>query len=157
MNKYKYKFTNLMVVLLALGMVVALACIGFNSFRFFKMILNGLEPSIYHYLTFIITITLSLLYIIIEVSMLISSYYLIGDKKVLLRFGIIKLSYDLSEFKEIKYYKNQNKVHLIFKDDNLFSINIDIENQEKFIEEITNKDSKIYFIQISDDINKDKA
>lgn len=157
MNKYKYKFTNLMVVLLALGMVVALACIGFNSFRFFKMILNGLMPSVYNYLTIILIALLSLAFIVIVISMLISSHYEIKNELLILRFGVIKTIYSIGDFKEIKFYKNQKKLFLVFKDDNLISINIYSELYEKFIEDVNKEKKDLLFIQISDDINKDKA
>lgn len=154
MKKYKFKFSKLIVALMGVGILVALACLVLNVIRFLNLINGKYQLTLYNYLTFAITSILSIGFIVIVTCAYFNSYYKITDKTLVLRFGIIKNVFELSEVKEVRLLLQKNKLELLFKDESYFVVSTNSNWFEAFVDEIKEKCTKIDFIQISEDNKK---
>ncbi len=154
MNKYKYKFTPIVIALLIALILIAVACIGLNVYRLIDNLVKNNEINVMNWISYGIIIVLSLFAIVIVVSMFISSYYYITDKKVVLKWGLIKNEIELAQVKQIKLTAVKRRLELIFEDESFFVIVTDEVWFEKFVDEIKAKRPQITFIQ--DSVNTDK-
>ncbi len=156
MKKYKFRFNNLTLILMVVGILVALACIVANVYRLTVKISGSYEFTLYEYISFPLIGLLSIGFIVIVVLAFFNSYYKIDEEKVILRFGIIKNVIDLKEVTEIRLLTSKSKLELIFKDESYFVIATNPDWFESFVDEIKEKRPKIAFVQISEDeIKKD--
>lgn len=147
MKKYRYKFPAYAVVIILIGFLVAIACSVWNVLRFVGNIRKNNELTVYNYLSFILAILLSLAYIVLAAAALINSNYVITEKTVVLRWGLIKNVIDLREIKEIKLDGVKHRLELVYEDDSYFLIATDEEWYEAFVDELREKFPKIPFVQ----------
>lgn len=154
MNKYKFKFGKLTIGLMLVGIVVAILCLVLNIIRFLNLINGNFELSLYNYLTLIITATLSIGFIVIVLCAYFNSYYKITDKNLILRFGIIKNEFNLTDIKEVRLLTQKSKLELLFKDESYFIVSTNANWFETFVDEIKEKCPKIEFVQFSEEENK---
>lgn len=150
MKKYKYTFSSLIIGLFILGMVISVACIVLNVIRLINNINSGNEVSGYDYFILVLVVVLSLFFIVIAISSIVSSRYEITDKKIILRWGFIKNVIDINEIKELKYYPDKNRLELLFTDDAYFYVSTKPEWVYDFVDEIKVQSPKITFLQESD-------
>lgn len=146
-TKYKYQFTKTFYIIAVIGGLVALGCIVVNAVRFISLLSKGIAPSFYEYVSLILSVFLSVFFIVFMISAFIKSYYKITDNAVILRWGIIKNTIDISDVKEIKLITNQNKLELIFEDESYFIIVVSDSWKEKFVDELKSKFPTIPYIQ----------
>ena len=112
MKKYKHTYSNLIIALFILGIIIAVACIALNLYRFVLKIRGEYEITGYDWFMLILVILLSILFIVIAVSCFISSNYKVEGKTLILNWGIIKNKLDLLEV--TKYLDIKNDKSLIF-------------------------------------------
>ena len=153
MKKYKFKFNNLTLILMLVGILVAIGCIIVNTLRLINKINGEYALTIYEYLSFPLIFLLAVGFIVIVVFAFFNSYYKIDNDKVILKFGIIKNVIDLKDVTEIKLLTKKNKLELIFKDESYFVIATNPDWFESFVDEIKQKQPKIAFVQISEEEN----
>ncbi len=146
-KKYKFKFPKLWIIIAVFGLLLALACVALNAYRFVGFIQRNEDPGIYGYMSLILAALICLGFIVIVVWAAISSYYEITNKQVILRWGPIKNVIDMSEVSEIKFTTGAKKLELVFTDESYFLIVINKEWIEDFINELTEKFPKIPYIQ----------
>ncbi|MBO5713079.1 MAG: hypothetical protein J6R88_02600 [Clostridia bacterium] len=149
MKKYKYSFSKLIIGLFILGIVLALACIGLNVYRFVLNINLNNEITFNDWIMIILIILLSVAFIVIAVSCFISSYCTVEDKTVILAWGIIKNKLDLNEVTEIKYYYSNTRLELVFKDESYFYIAVSPEWVDDFVNDIKLANPKILYFEDS--------
>ncbi len=147
MNKFKYNFSKIFYIVAGVGSLVAIACIILNSLRYSSYIEKGIELGIYNHLSLIFTVVLSVAFLVIIASALISSNYTIGNEKVVLRWGIVRNTVKLNEVKTLKLCTDTNKLEFIFEDDTYFTIVIKSEEYERFIDEIKKVKPTVSYIQ----------
>lgn len=150
MKNFKYKFSRIMLILLFAGIVLGVACIALNVVRIVNVIKSNTQLNSYDTLSIIISIALSVSFIIFAISALARSYYEITEKGVLFKCGFVKTKIDASEIKEIKYEYEKNKLELVFLDESYFVIAIELKEYEKFIDEFHSKFKNIPYIQITE-------
>ena len=146
-KKYKYKFTKSFYIIGILGGVIALACIVINAIRFIGLSSKQIVPGFYEYVSLILSVLLSIAFIVFIITAIKSSYYQITDKQVILKWGIIKNKIDISDVKEIKFITNTQKLELTFEDDSYFVIAVSSEWKEDFVDELRKTFPKIHYIQ----------
>jgi hypothetical protein len=151
MKKYKFKFNNLTLILMLVGILIAIGCIIVNALRLISKINGDYTLTIYEYISFPLIFLLAIGFIVIIVFAFFNSYYKIDEDKVVLKFGIIKNIIDLKEVTEIKLLTKKNKLELIFKDESYFVIATNPDWFESFVDEIKQKQPKIAFVQISEE------
>lgn len=147
MKKYKYTFPITALIFLILGCLAAIACFVLNVIRFSNLLSQNVEITLYNYISIILSVLLSLAFLVIAISAYFNSYYSIKDKKVVLRWGIVKNVLDLNNVKEIKLLTNNSKLELIFNDDTYFVVATRSEWYESFIDDIKAEMPNILFTQ----------
>lgn len=153
-KKYKYKFTKSFYIIGILGSVIALACIVINAIRFIGLSSKQIVPGFYEYVSLILSVLLSIAFIVFIITAIKSSYYQITDKQVILKWGIIKNKIDISDVKEIKFITNTQKLELTFEDDSYFVIAVSSEWKEDFVDELRKTFPKIPYIQETEEEKK---
>ena len=147
MKKYKYTFPTTALVFLILGCIASIACFTLNVIRFSNLLSQNVEITLYNYISIILSVLLSLAFLVIAITAYFNSYYLVKDKKVVLKWGVVKNVIDLKEIKEIKLLTNNLKLELIFNDDTYFVIATRSEWFESFIDEIKTEMPNVLFTQ----------
>jgi hypothetical protein len=149
MKKYKYKFTPLMLSLLIGLIVLALVCIAINVYSIVKNISLNIALSLTNYISYAITILLSICAVVISICAIFNSYYKITDTEIVLKWGIIKNKFDLSTIKQIKLIPLAKKMELVFKDDSFFVVSTCEKWHEEFVDELKSKNPNVSFVQDS--------
>jgi hypothetical protein len=147
MKKYKYTFPTTALVFLILGCIASIACFTLNVIRFSNLLSQNVEITLYNYISIILSVLLSLAFLVIAITAYFNSYYSVKDKKVVLKWGVVKNVIDLKEVKEIKLLTNNLKLELIFNDDTYFVIATRSEWFESFIDEIKTEMPNVLFTQ----------
>ena len=147
LKKYKYQFNKNFYAVAIFGSLVAVACLVLNVIRFINLSSKGISPSFYEYVSLVVSVVLSIAFVVFVITAICDSYYIIENDFVLLKWGVIQNKLKSEEFKEIKLITNQNKLELIFKDDSYFVIAVSKSWQEEFINEIKAKYPSVLFIQ----------
>jgi len=149
MKSYKYKFSTFAIILMIVGLLLSIGCIVLNLVRYISRIDEG-TISTYDWISLAIILIISIVFIVIVTSMLISTKYTITDKEIVLSYGIIKNPIKISEIKEIKLHVKNKRLELIFDDESYFNIIIKEEWFEDFVNELKLKSSNIIFSQESE-------
>ena len=89
MKNFKYKFSRIMLILLFAGIVLGVACIALNVVRIANLIKSNKQLNAYETMSIIISITLSVAFIVFALSALVRSSYKITEKGVVFSFGFI--------------------------------------------------------------------
>lgn len=147
MVKFKYNFSKWFYIVAGVGSLVAIACIILNVIRYSSYIQKGIDLGFYDYLSLGFTLVLSLAFIAIVVSALISSNYVIMQDKVVLKWGVVRNTVKLNEVKEIKLCTDTLKLQFIFEDDSYFNIVIKNSEYESFVDEVKKVAPKIVYVQ----------
>ena len=150
MKKYKYTFPPLALVIMLIGAVLAVLCVGWNIVRFSLFIKENVEITIYNYMSLILAIVLSIGYIVVAVLAYFNSYYLVDKTNVILKWGVIKNVIDLNEVKEIKLLVENKKLELVFNDDSYFVIATQEKWFNSFVDDIKNAKPNIVYVQVSE-------
>ena len=150
MKKYKYTFPPLALVIMLIGAVIAVLCVGLIIVRFSLYIKENLEITIYNYMSLILAIVLSIGYIVVAVLAYFNSYYLVDKTNVILKWGVIKNVIDLNEVKEIKLLVENKKLELVFNDDSYFVIATQEKWFNSFVDDIKNAKPNIVYVQVSE-------
>ena len=98
MEKFKFKYATYHYILLVAGLLLSVGCIVYNVVNLLTAINKDLVTA-YKIITFSVVVIVSVAAIVIFVSMLISSCYVLDDKGVSIKFGVIKT---FIEYKKIK-------------------------------------------------------
>lgn len=154
MKKYKFKFNNLTLILMLVGILVAIGCIIVNTLRLINKVNGEYALTIYEYISFPLIFLLAVGFIVIVVFAYFKSYYTVTDNSVILKFGIIKNTINLKDVTEVRLLTNKNKLELIFTDESYFVIATNPDWFESFVDEIKQKQPKIAFVQISEENTK---
>ncbi len=149
MKKFKYTFSKLIIALFIVGMAIAVASIVINVINTVNHYKGNYEFTGYDWFLLILIVALSVFFIVIAISCLISSNYVIKDKKIVLSWGFIKNEIDLNEVKEMKYYPQKNRLELIFTDDSFFVVSTLNSWAYEFIDLIKEQAPKITYSEDS--------
>ncbi len=147
MQKFKYKFTSLIIVLICLLIVLALACMGFNIYRLITALLGNFEITLMNWISYGLLVILPIVAIVLSISALVSSFYEITNTQVILKWGLMKNTIELKDIKSVKLRGNERKLELIFYDDAYFIVQTNEEWFESFVDVLKEKRPQITFIQ----------
>ncbi|MGN0824618.1 MAG: hypothetical protein ACI4MB_06100 [Candidatus Coproplasma sp.] len=149
MKKFKYKFTKLITALIYAGIALSVAGFGINLYY---CIANGIKgaadpvyPILQYALMFLVTITL----IVLLVSVLVSSCYIIDGKYFKTKFGFIISKYDVENIDTIVDNKKTGKLTVTFANGEYMVIVVKQEWYNDFIEALLAANRKIEYSIIS--------
>ena len=152
MNKYKYNYSKLVLTLIILGIPLALACIVMNVLRLIK---SYADFNAYNYASVFVVIAVSIAYLVIAIALLIDSSYYVTDKHFVLKWGVLKNEIELKSITRIVYNTATDKLAIYYNDDNFFMLNAKNVNYGELAEIINEKNNRVVFEMISEEIHKD--
>ena len=86
--KFKYKFKKSMWVLFSIMYLLAIVCFVWNLIRLFNSISSTISVKAYGYISIVMCLALPILISIFISAIIISSYYTVKDKKLIVKFGL---------------------------------------------------------------------
>ncbi|MGN0822465.1 MAG: PH domain-containing protein [Candidatus Gallimonas sp.] len=141
MKKYKFRFSGTMIVVFSLGLLLCAAGFVLNIVRFCNQGADG----VYEWMQYAILLFVSVFLSVLIVAMLVNSQYAITDKHLILRFGIIRTRYDLSEIASVHLFKGANKLAVYFRDEKYTAIVVKPEWYDDFVKTLLERNEKIGF------------
>ncbi len=157
MKKFKYSFPRLTLILIIAGLAICLA--GF-ILNLYVCITDGISyavnpaiPVVLYVLTFAVTIFAGGLLL----SILLSSYYAVGNGKIKTAFGIMRSTYAAKNIDVIVLDRQTNKLFVQMKDENYLTVVIKSGQYTDFVQAVLNENPAIeYAIQSIENTPDDK-
>lgn len=113
---YPFQFTNQMIFIFAVALLLCAACFGVSTWRFVGFLQSGDLTSFYSWLQYIILYLVSILLAVLITAMLIRSRYTVTEKQIILQFGLIKSKYEIKSIYSVHLFQGSNKLALYFDD-----------------------------------------
>ncbi len=160
--RYPFKFSPLLIVLTVAGFCLCGACIGFATWRLVRFLGEGDLSSFYDWIIFFLLYFVSILFLVIGISMLVKSQYIITDDALITQFGIIRQRYELKKIVSVHLFRGANKLAVYFDDFHTNYIVIVVKESwyDAFIRELTSRNERIAFTfstaEEEDEIKKKK-
>ena len=145
MKVFKFKFSKLITGFIYAGIALSVAAFGLNIYLVASQGLSNAVNPVYPILQYSLMFLVSVLLFVILLSLLISSYYSVGDGYLKTSFGIIKSKYNLSNAEKIILDRATNKLAVYFKDSSFMMIVVKKEWQDDFISEILKNNPEIEY------------
>ena len=145
MKVFKYKFANVTKLFIWAGLILSVAAFGITLYNVLSGSYNNYANITYPVIGYAAMFLVSVLMFIILLSLLVSSYYAIGDKILKTSFGIIKSQFRTDDMESIVLDRATNKLAVHFKDSSFIMIVVKSEWYEDFIAEILKCNPKIEY------------
>lgn len=145
MKIFKFKFSKLITALIYAGMALSVAAFGINIFLVATQGLSSAVNPVYPILQYSLMFLVSVLLFVILLSLLISSYYAVGDGYLKTSFGIVKSKYNLANAEKIILDRTTNKLAVYFKDSSFIMVVVKSEWQDDFITAILENNPQIEY------------
>lgn len=149
MDKYKYKFSIKLYVLMGIGFLLAVACFIWNVIRIFRLIEDGITDA-YTIISVSVAILMSIAFVVIISALLVDSSYVFEQNNLVIKFGFIKNVYSYKDIKQLVWFKTNNKLTIYFKDESFLTIVIEEKDYLPFANSLTLKNEKVVYYE---DIN----
>lgn len=141
MKDFKFKLSKVAAILSVLAIILAVGGIALTVYRIFKLGFPSFVIGLQHVVMLIICVLL----IVIFLSLLIRSYYRITDSEIILKFGVIKSVFQISDVTSIHLFTKTNKLVVYFKNETYTVIVVKEIWHNEFIKELTAKNDKIVY------------
>ncbi len=132
MKRFRYKFTKVTYVLIALCLAVAVAAAVLNTYYICRDGIASAVDIVYPLLQYILTYFVALAILLILISLLVSSYYSVTKDTFTTSFGIIKSKYKTKDITMIVLDKKKNKLSVYFNNDTFIVVNVKPEWNDAF-------------------------
>ncbi len=106
-QRFRFKFSAKIIILCVLVLLLSLAGIGLTVYRIYN---NGGIHGFSDVLKFPLLIAVCIFCIIVIVSLLISSEYIISDEFFTTKFGFIKTKFPLKSITQIELERDEHKL-----------------------------------------------
>ncbi len=119
-KRYKFQYSPIIFIMFGLGFALAAAGIALTVWRIATQGADG----VYQWLQHILLLLMSAILIVVILSMLIKSQYLLYEDKLVLQFGIIRTKYQLKQIFSVHLFKGAGKLAVYFDDFKTKFVNI---------------------------------
>lgn len=136
MKVFKYKFSALTRVFIWLGLALAAVAFGLTLYNVISGSYNNSANIIYPIISYAAMFFASALMATMLISLLVSSYYAVGEKKFKTSFGLVKSVFDTDNIVKILLDRETNKLTVFFKDNSFVVVVVKTEWYEDFISEL---------------------
>lgn len=136
MKVFKYKFSALTRVFIWLGLALAAVAFGLTLYNVLSKSYNNSANIVYPIISYVAMFFVSTLMAVILISLLVSSYYAVGDKKFRTSFGLIKSTFLTDNITRILLDRETGKLTVHFKDNTFVVVVVKPEWYEDFISEL---------------------
>ncbi len=141
MKSFRYKFTPLTWVLIALVLIISLAGVGFNIYN----LASSKEMLAINMVSLIIILIINLALAIFTFSVMAFSRYKIKNGVLYTCFGLIFTKIKIEQITELTHFRKSDKLVAYFNADRYTVIVISPEHYDDFIREIRAVNAKIAF------------
>ncbi len=139
MKKFPYKFTTFLKCMFSLGILLAISVIVLNIFKFAK---SEVVDS-YSYITLICTVVVAIFTIVLILSIVFYSRFIIDDTTLTIRWGLIKHQFKIVSITKLVKLDASNKIILYYNSDNFMYVYINSEIFDEFSKELVSKNKDI--------------
>jgi hypothetical protein len=148
----KYQFTKMLTVLAYTVILLCVTGIGVSAYRIWTLGIHG----VYDALKSPFLILVCILCIVIVISILIRSQYVIENKKFIIQFGIIKSSFEIKKITSILLNSDTKKLTIYFGED-FTVISIPVEENENLVRGLRDVNPNIdYSFTLTDQTDQKK-
>lgn len=145
MKKFNFRFTKLTKIFICLGLALAAGAAIVNTYM---LVTNGISsaanPTI-KIIQYAAMYFAAALLTVVLISLLVSSYYAVNDKKLITCFGIIKTKYDIEKIESVLLDRNTKKLSVFFSESHFIVIVVKEEWYEDFVAELLKVKPNIEF------------
>lgn len=144
MKIFKFRYSKLTTAFIYIGLALAVAAFGVTVYNVIKddiLLTNNVYAIIGHSIMLLISVLL----FVILISLIISSYYSVGNNILKTSFGIIKSKFHLENIKRIVLDRQTNKLAVHFVDESFIMIVVKPEWHDEFISELLKNNPKIEY------------
>lgn len=122
MKVFKFKFTKVTTIFIYIGIVLAVAAFGVNTYFVIAQGFGDAANIVYPILRYSLMYLVSVALFVILMSVLFSSYYSVDEKTLKTSFGIIKSKYEIAKITSIVLDRKINKLSVHFEDNSFVVI-----------------------------------
>ncbi|MGN1235585.1 MAG: hypothetical protein ACI4U2_06360 [Christensenellaceae bacterium] len=139
MKTFKFKYTPVMKTLLIASLLLSTAGFALNLWRFFSI---G-PHNVYDWIQYVLLLVVTVLCPTIVVPMMIRSEYVVTERELLIRFGLIKTSVKLADVEKLSLDKASKKLSVWMKDQTFQVVIVDPEWHDDFVAAMRERQPKI--------------
>ena len=143
--KFKYKFKKSMWVLFSIMYLLAIVCFVWNLIRLFNSISSTISVKAYGYISIVMCLALPILISIFISAIIISSYYTVKDKKLIVKFGFLKDEYSILDIDNIIKNIKSDKLVVNFKDEGSLNVGISKTDFDEFSASIIKQNKNVEY------------
>lgn len=114
-KKYPFKFSAAMLILFCAALLLCVAGFALTTWRFANFLAGGAD-SLYGWMQYFILYFVSVALAVLIAAMLIKSEYVITEKHLILRFGVIKTTYEIKNIFSVHLFQGARKLAVYFDD-----------------------------------------
>lgn len=129
MKSFRFKYSQLVWVLLLLVMVILIAGVCWNAYT----LISNWGTSTTKTVTNFITLALTVFLLIFAISIMVFGKYTIKDGHVFVHFGFFKTKTPVSEIVQFTHFKKSDKLVAYFKDEKYSVIVISKDCYQDFV------------------------
>lgn len=141
MKSFKFKYTPMVWVLLAIVLLLSIAGLCWNVFN----LVNYLWAGTFKIVTYSLLIALTGALCVLVVSVIIYGRYKIKNGALYTYFGIFHNKTDINEIVEITHFKKSDKLVVYFSDQKYSVIVIDSKEYDEFVLAVRSVNSHVIF------------
>jgi len=144
MKKFNYKFTKLLFILLLIGLLIAVLCLGLNVKRIIEIVkANDLIAK--NIMSAGLAALVGLIGIIVIVPVFFSSRYEITNTDLITRRGIIVTKIKINTITRITFFRATKKLVLYYNQSDYVVIVIDEKDYNDFVDAIKEQNKKVFY------------
>lgn len=141
MNKFYFRYSKLVIVLLVAVIILSGAGLVWNIYNIVHYaLLDAMQTVVYSVITVLNAVVFGF-----ALSITIYGRYVIKRDTIYCCFGLIKSKYKIAEIYQITHYRKQDKLVVFFADQKYTVIVISPAKYETFVERIREINSQIIF------------
>ena len=154
--KFKYKFSNALKILFIVIYLLAIVCFTWNLIRLFDSLSSEIALSSYNYISLFLCLLLPIIISIFITAILISSYYVVENGKLKVKFGLLTDIYSVKEISNIIKNVKTNVLVVNFKDESSLKIVIDKSSFDDFSATVIKSNKDVCYGE-TDEIDNSKG
>lgn len=136
MKVFKFSFSKLTTIFIYLGIALSVAAFGVTLYTVIQGDFLQSSNIIYPIIGYAAMFVVSVMLLIILISLLVSSYYAVGNKILKTSFGIIKSKFNTDNIEQILLDRATNKLAVHFIDKTSVMVVVKPEWYDDFIAEL---------------------
>ncbi len=155
---YRFRFSPMMLAVFIIGILLCAACFSLTTWQFSGFVTGGDLTSVWEWIKFLLLYFVSVFLAVILIAMLIRSQYVITDKFLITKFGIIVSKYEIKKIRSVYLLNGSKRLNVYFDEfkTKFMTIVVKEEWYDDFIKALTERNTHIEFdfISAEDEQNK---